>query len=311
VVDSAATERKFYPIDRAAWSTASPPPGGSGVPGFPVAEGLLLRRRVILPGLSAGDVVRDMAREGAQLVGKLLPLLLAQLLLAAEQVAGDGRQVLHHRDRVGRGLLPFDGLLNVLEQLRGKLDVRHACILLDEWCRRHSNHPRGEGDRNNPRKYRSNPRIEQHGVSMEEGFVYLETSPSHPGIVRLQVSRTPGGPPLPTAGSKPDPVVRLVVKFTDVDAGMMHAHNALRRRLIDVDARTYRTSLEESVAAVEGVELPQQRVYLDPQLEPAQTAAIAERTRRQHALHARQDRVWQIVGGLGVGFLVLLMLTNV
>jgi hypothetical protein len=143
---------------------------------------------------------------------------------------------------------------------------------------------------------------------VEEGFVYLETSNSHPGMVRLGASRVLGGPEPPRPGARTDPAIRLIVRFRDVEAGMMHAHNALRRRLVDVDARTYRASLEEGVAAIEAVELPQQRIYLDPELGPGTLATIAAMTDRQHARHGWQDRFWQIVGGLGVGLLVLMSL---
>jgi hypothetical protein len=80
-------------------------------------EGLLRRGR--LPRrLAPGDVVGNVAQECTQFIGVFAALLLGHLLLAAEQVAGHGSEVLHDRARIGTRLLALDGLLHVLKQLR-------------------------------------------------------------------------------------------------------------------------------------------------------------------------------------------------
>jgi hypothetical protein len=84
------------------------------------AGGLLL---LVLP---RPHIVRDVAGEGAQLVHELTALLFVQMGLAAEQIARDRGQVLQGNALVGARLLAFDRLLDVLEELRGKLDVCHG-----------------------------------------------------------------------------------------------------------------------------------------------------------------------------------------
>ncbi len=139
---------------------------------------------------------------------------------------------------------------------------------------------------------------------MNAGFLCLETSASHPGLVRLR--KVASAPPPPTAGT--DPAVRLVVRFNDLEAARMHAHNALRRRLVDADAGTYRATLEEAVAGIEAIDLSHRRVYLDPQIDAASRAAIEAGVQRRRRRMARADLLWQIAGGLGIGLLALLAL---
>ncbi|MFM1892067.1 MAG: hypothetical protein RLZ44_1144 [Pseudomonadota bacterium] len=143
---------------------------------------------------------------------------------------------------------------------------------------------------------------------MQPGYLSLETSASHPGLVRIR-SLPDGPPPLPQGpGLAPDPAVRLVMRYQDLDAARMHAHSALRRRLVDVDAGTYRASLEEAVAGIEAIDLSHRLIYLDPDLDATTRRAIDARIAARRQRQALVDRIWQIVGGLAIGFLVLLML---
>ena len=165
----------------------------------------------------------------------------------------------------------------------------------------------------NPWIFRSDrPLDAQHPVlsAMRVGYLYLETSNRHPGVVRI-VRSTAAQPPDPLAnGRGAEPAIRYIARFPDVDAAQMHAHNALRRRLLDVEARTYRASLVEAIAALAAIELPHRRIYLDSSLDERTQAEIAARIRENHHKHTRTNLVWQIVGGLGIGLLMLLAFVN-
>ena len=142
---------------------------------------------------------------------------------------------------------------------------------------------------------------------MESGLLYLETSPSHEGLVRIR-SETDAARALSKTQTAPgdDAQGRLVLRFHDIDAARMHAHQAMRRRLVDVDAGTYRVSLIEAIACIQAIRLKHQPVFIDPTLTEQMLGDIAIRVKAKQRHAANVDRFWQIVGGLAVVFLVLL-----
>jgi hypothetical protein len=133
---------------------------------------------------------------------------------------------------------------------------------------------------------------------MEPGYLLVEVHPERTGTVRLVRS--------PQAPSPQSPRLRFCARFEDVDAALMHAHEGLRRCLVDVDRRLYRSSVTTAVAVVEAVELPHRRTYLHPDLDadPILEATIA----RLHARHRRWDRIFN---GVGIGALILLIVLSV
>ena len=142
---------------------------------------------------------------------------------------------------------------------------------------------------------------------MTAGFLCLETSASHPGLV--QVRGMPDGPP-PIPGDQEagatDPEIRLVLRFHDLDAARMHAHDALRRHLVDADSGTYRVELAEAVACIQAIDLRHQQLYLDPRLDRETLTAVARRLTACERHQARVQLAWKIVGGLGIALLVIL-----
>jgi hypothetical protein len=137
---------------------------------------------------------------------------------------------------------------------------------------------------------------------MRSGYLLLETSASHPGLVRIFITATL--PPLP--GPAADPELRHAVRFDDIDVARMHAHELLCRRLVDIDAGLYRAGPLEAVAAVESIGLSHRRVYLDPALaaDPALEPAIATLIARRQ----RRDRIWEWVGMAALGLLLIKVL---
>ena len=95
---------------------------------------------------------------------------------------------------------------------------------------------------------------------MQSGYLAIETHRDRPGIVRLVLS-TEAPDPAPAAHA--DRRLRYVARFNDREAALMHTHEILRRRLIDLDTHLYRVPPERAIAAVESLDLKHRRIYLD------------------------------------------------
>lgn len=140
---------------------------------------------------------------------------------------------------------------------------------------------------------------------MHGGYLLVETHPTHPGLVRIrEADQAPAD-----AASAPGPRLRYAARFDDVSAARMHAHERLRRRLVDVDSGLYRGDAVTAVAAVEAISLSHRRIYLDPDLarEPRLAEAIAAHQIRQ----ARIERIWRAVGLAAVLLLILKLLLGI
>lgn len=145
---------------------------------------------------------------------------------------------------------------------------------------------------------------------MESGLLYLETSPTHSGLVRI---RFLADPLHEISGTEIDPdddaQQRLVLRFHDIEAAAMHAHQCMRRYLVDVDTHTYRIPLPEAIACLQAIELRHQTVFIDPDLPERDVQSIETQVAALHRRAKTVDRIWQIVGGLAIAFLVLLATT--
>jgi hypothetical protein len=137
---------------------------------------------------------------------------------------------------------------------------------------------------------------------MQSGVLYLETHAAHPGLVRLALADVP-----PPTGAGPNVAarVRYAARFADQDAALMHTHELLRRRLVDVDARLYRTSVPAAIAAIESLDLSHRRLYVDPDLDADSVAAIGRAQTRLVRHRQVVDRVWKVVGYVVLGLLLL------
>ena len=136
---------------------------------------------------------------------------------------------------------------------------------------------------------------------MEEGYLIIETSLEHPGLVRIRKAEVPPGEPDPE--TQTDPQIRYVARFNDLSAAQMHIHTELRHGLVDAEAGLYRSDPVAAVAAAQSVELRHRQIYLDPRLAGNDSLETAIETRRWH--HRLADRIWQAVGILAVAFLLI------
>jgi hypothetical protein len=137
---------------------------------------------------------------------------------------------------------------------------------------------------------------------MQPGVLYLETHAAHPGLVRVALADVP---PPTEVGADAAAHVRYAARFADGDAALMHAHELLRRRLVDLDARLYRTSLPAAIAAVESLDLSHRRLYVDPGLDADSVATIRRAQARLVRHRQLVDRIWTVVGYVVLGLLLL------
>ena len=138
---------------------------------------------------------------------------------------------------------------------------------------------------------------------METGTLIVESSNRHPELVRIYTREQP--PAVLQQTPESDPRIRYMATFEDVDAAAMHAHEALRRRLVDLDNRLYRVELLTAIAAVEAIGLHHRRVFLDPELDTPAREAIAAKATRRVARRRRLNRIWTGVGWFALGLLLL------
>ncbi|MDX1606634.1 MAG: hypothetical protein R3202_10610 [Candidatus Competibacterales bacterium] len=135
---------------------------------------------------------------------------------------------------------------------------------------------------------------------MRAGYLCLYTVADRPGVVRL-VDREQAPPGLPAPD---DPQLRYVARFKDLDAGLMHLQTALRRGLVDLNRRLYRTELVRAVAALEAEELSHERVWIDPTVSAEAQKRIAALKAVYDRRHRLANRAWQVAGGLGIALLL-------
>lgn len=134
---------------------------------------------------------------------------------------------------------------------------------------------------------------------MEEGYLIIETSPEHPGLVRIRKAEVPPGDSDLEAQS--DPQIRYVARFNDLSAAKMHVHSELRHGLVDVESGLYRSDPVTAVAAAQSVELRHRQIYLDPDL--AENHSLDTAIEKRHWRHRLSDQIWRIVGVIAVVFL--------
>jgi hypothetical protein len=137
---------------------------------------------------------------------------------------------------------------------------------------------------------------------MREGYLYLETYPEMPGLVRVWASDR--RPTLPGKSGN----VRYIARYRDVDTGKMHAHLALRRELEDINHDLYRVDLPDAMAAIEADAIPHERDWIDPEIDDADLQRVEQRAQKLRLRYRRLDTVCRYVG---IGALMLLALNAI
>lgn len=141
---------------------------------------------------------------------------------------------------------------------------------------------------------------------MINAYLSVETHAEHPGLVRILLTATS---PVTSANAEPSPHVHYVARFNDAEAALMHTHELLRRRLLDIDAHLYRTDLVTAIAALESLDLRHHRVYLDPQTASRYDDDIRRATADLIARRQRREKLFQAMGFVGIVLLLLNLFT--
>ena len=137
---------------------------------------------------------------------------------------------------------------------------------------------------------------------MRPGYLTVETHAGHSGLSRLSL-RSEQPDPEPTGHGQPR--IRYIAHFNDSDAALMHAHEILKRRLIDADAHLYRVPAERAVAAAESLDLRHRRTYLDPAFSDESLSLIQQFAAQFRDRRRRRDNFFQALGYIGVALLLI------
>ena len=138
---------------------------------------------------------------------------------------------------------------------------------------------------------------------MRRGYLLIETRADRPGLVRVFGTETETEP-APTFPQRADlPRLRYCAYFHDLDAALMHIHEPLRRRLVDIDQRLYRVDPLDAVAAAQSVGLRYWQTYIDAEL--ADDPKLAELVTSKRQRRKRFQLLWNIVGILAILLLLL------
>ncbi|MEJ2621716.1 MAG: hypothetical protein P8163_16100 [Candidatus Thiodiazotropha sp.] len=142
---------------------------------------------------------------------------------------------------------------------------------------------------------------------MKTGYLVLETHPDHVGMIRARIRDELPNTQESEAGSK----IRYIARFDDIEAALMHLHNQLHNRLLDLDSRLYKTEVSHAISVVESDDLGHQQVWIDPSIDAQTRAAIDVETAQLKRRHALWNRTWTIVGSFFVLlFIVLNLITG-
>ena len=83
----------------------------------------------------------------------------------------------------------------------------------------------------------------------------------------------------------------------------MHAHEFMRRSLLDLNNHLYRIALTEAIAGIDTIRLPHRQIWLDPGI-PLQALEIIDR--RSKEIRHTQQRIESIVNFIGYSALAWL-----
>ncbi len=136
---------------------------------------------------------------------------------------------------------------------------------------------------------------------MKTGYLAIETHADHRGLTRFLLSDEQ---PDPSPSGDPAKRIQYIARFNDGEAGLMHTHEILKRRLLDPDAHLYRAPLESAVAAVESLDLRHRRIYLDPDLGEEAEREIARLADQNRRHQRRKDAFFRTIGYIALGLLL-------
>ena len=142
---------------------------------------------------------------------------------------------------------------------------------------------------------------------MYSGYLSIEIHPARPGEVRVRIDEQ--APAINPEGPEGRRIV-YTAQFLDIDAARMHAHQALHNHLLDLDSRRYRAAPRTIIAALEAETLKHERVYIDADLAHEIDSYLKKEVAHLRMLRRLRDKIWHVVGAIGIGILIFNMLFN-
>ena len=136
---------------------------------------------------------------------------------------------------------------------------------------------------------------------MESGFLTVERHPDHAGIIRIGAYRDSPHPPDAIGGGH----ICYVAEYVDLDAALMHAHEKLRRSLVDIDEHLYRADCADAIAAVKASSLTHKEIWLDPDLSTELLQRVEKRASTFRLHRQRVNRIANIIGAIAIALLLL------
>jgi hypothetical protein len=141
---------------------------------------------------------------------------------------------------------------------------------------------------------------------MKSGYLVLETHPEHTGMIRAKIEDELPNTQDTQGGSE----IRYIARFDDIEAGLMHLHNQLKHKLVDLDSRLYQSEIAHAISAIESDDLRHQQVWIDPAIDTQTRTQIKTETAQLKHRHKLWNRAWTMVGAFFVLLFFLLNLLN-
>lgn len=135
---------------------------------------------------------------------------------------------------------------------------------------------------------------------MQKGYLTIETHPDHDGVIRLATRVTMPSNERGIGGGH----VCYIAEFNDIDAGLMHMHEVLRRNLIDIDNHLYKASMPLAVAAIRSRQLVHREIWIDPEIENKYEEEINAQIDTYRQRQARFKLIIGLVGRIAIGLLI-------
>lgn len=140
-------------------------------------------------------------------------------------------------------------------------------------------------------------------IPMRRGFLEIEARGDRPGLIHLFGIETESAPAPEFPPRNDRPRLLYCAFFHDLDAALMHTHEAIMRRLVDLDQGLYRVDALDAVAAAQSVELRHWQTYIDAELadDPRLADRVAYWTRRKKRSRLR----WNLVAIVAIVLFLL------
>jgi hypothetical protein len=144
-------------------------------------------------------------------------------------------------------------------------------------------------------------------MTLHTGYLAVETHAEHPVLVHLVNSEREPDRRQSRFGGR----IRYVAKFRDIEAAGMHAHEFLRRSLVDVNNRLYRVDVSTAIAAICAIQLTHREIWRDPELTEAELEKINHITKQHRKRQQRVETLIRIISYIALAMLAANLIAQI